>query len=243
MDASLGTTSTAVRMKSFGKYILSGLVTIIPLWVTWLVVDFIFRNLVKIGVPIVEAARRALSILSPELSARVSWTVADEILAVVLTLMIFYFVGRAASHVFGQRFIAFVEGILGRVPLVKTIYGGVRKLIETLGGPAEGGQRVVLISFPSEEMKTVGFLTRVMTGADTGQTLAVVYVPTTPNPTSGYIEIVPIERVVATDWTLDEAMNFIVSAGAVVPGRPLRYAEDLHPARSPTFPPETGAMR
>jgi hypothetical protein len=72
-------------------------------------------------------------------------------------------------------------------------------------------------------MKSVGLVTRVMTDQDTHRKLAIVYVPTTPNPTSGYLEVVPLERVVPTDWTLDEAMNFVISAGAVAPDR-IRYS-------------------
>jgi uncharacterized membrane protein len=219
-------------MKSFGKNIIGGIATIIPLWVTWLVVEFVFRKLLMIGAPIIDAIHRAFSHLMPELSNRVSWPLADKIFAVILTVMIFYTVGWAAQRVFGRRLIDAFEAVLGRVPLVKTIYGGVRKLIGTLEGQSTGGQHVVLISFPSEEMKTVGILTRVMTEESTGRTLAIVYVPTTPNPTSGYVEIVPIERVVTIDWTMDEAMSFIMSAGAVAPGRSVKYTADLRPASS-----------
>ena len=144
--------------------------------------------------------------------------------------MIFYTVGWAAQRVFGRRLIEAFEAVLGRVPLVKTIYGGVRKLIGTLEGQStEGGQHVVLISFPSEEMKTVGILTRLMIEESTGRKLAIVYVPTTPNPTSGYVEIVPVERIVTIDWTIDEAMSFIMSAGAVAPLRSIKYTPDLRP--------------
>jgi uncharacterized membrane protein len=73
----------------------------------------------------------------------------------------------------------------------------------------------VLIDFPSPEMKAVGFVTKTLKDVDTGKELAAVYVPTTPNPTSGYLEIVPIDRVISTTWTFDEAMTFIVSGGAV----------------------------
>jgi uncharacterized membrane protein len=231
------------QMKLVGKYIVSGIVAIIPLWITWLVIEFIFRKLLAVGAPIVESLRGALSRLSPEIPAHVNWPIAEKILAVALTLIIFYCVGWAANRVFGRRILAIVENAIERVPLVKTIYGGIRKLISTLEGQPEGGQqRVVLINFPSEEMKTVGILTQVMEEIDTGRTLAIVYVPTTPNPTSGYVEIVPIERVVATDWTLDEAMNFIVSAGAVAPARPIRYTDELHRESGPALLPEPKAV-
>ena len=230
-------------MKVIGKYVLSGIVTAIPLWVTWLVVEFVFGKLLAIGKPIVDAGRHAFVRLWPSVSTNVDWPLVDKGLAVVLTLAIFYCIGWAANHVFGRRFLEMIDNALGRVPLVKTIYGGVTKLISSLQGPPGAGQRVVLINFPSEEMKTVGLLTRIITETATGRKLAIVYVPTTPNPTSGYVEIVPIERVVLTDWTLDEAMNFIVSAGAVAPERPLKYAEDTHSPGPPVAVAETSAIR
>ena len=66
-------------------------------------------------------------------------------------------------------------------------------------------------------MKTVGFVTKILTDKHTGQKLAAVYVPTTPNPTSGYLEIVPLENLISTNWSMDDAMTFIVSGGAVAP--------------------------
>jgi uncharacterized membrane protein len=73
-------------------------------------------------------------------------------------------------------------------------------------------------------MKTIGFVTRTMRDADSGRELVVVYVPTTPNPTSGYLEIVPLDQVISTDWTIDEAMAFIISGGAVAPAT-LQYEQ------------------
>jgi uncharacterized membrane protein len=81
---------------------------------------------------------------------------------------------------------------------------------------------VVLIEFPTETMRTVGLVTRTFRAEDTGQELAAVYVPTTPNPTSGYVEIVPVDRLVWLDWTPSDAIQFIVSAGVVGPDR-IRY--------------------
>ena len=87
-------------------------------------------------------------------------------------------------------------------------------------------QRVVLIPFPTPEMKTVGFVTRVLQDKDTGLELAAVYVPTTPNPTSGYLEIVPLSHVISTDWTIDEAMTFVISGGAVAPDK-INYSKSV----------------
>jgi uncharacterized membrane protein len=75
-----------------------------------------------------------------------------------------------------------------------------------------------LIDFPSPELKSIGFVTRLFVDAQ-GRELAAVYVPTTPNPTGGYLEIVPVEKLVTTDWTMDQAMAFILSGGAVGPDK------------------------
>ncbi|MEO5566110.1 MAG: DUF502 domain-containing protein, partial [Luteimonas sp.] len=92
-----------------------------------------------------------------------------------------------------------------------------RKLLDILQTQPDGTQRVVLIDFPHDKMKSVGFVTRVLREHGTGRELAAVYVPTTPNPTSGYLEIVPVENITPTDWTVDQAMSFIISGGAVSP--------------------------
>jgi uncharacterized membrane protein len=121
--------------------------------------------------------------------------------------------------VLGQRLLRWFEALVGRIPLASTIYGSARKLLDILQTQPDGTQRVVLIDFPHAEMKSVGFVTRVLRDEATGAELAAVYVPTTPNPTSGYLEVVPMEKLIATDWTVDQAMTFIISGGAVSPDR------------------------
>jgi uncharacterized membrane protein len=112
-----------------------------------------------------------------------------------------------------------MEAVLDRVPLVQRVYGAVKKLISAMQQKPEDVERVVLINFPSSDMKVVGLVTRTLEDDKTGKKLAAVYVPTTPNPTSGYMEIVPLDRIVSTDWTIDEAMNFVMSGGAVAPDK------------------------
>jgi uncharacterized membrane protein len=76
---------------------------------------------------------------------------------------------------------------------------------------------VVLVDFPRRGMKVVGFVTRVMIEEGSGREMAAVYIPTTPNPTGGYLEVVPLDELTPTDWTMDQAMAFIISGGAVAP--------------------------
>jgi uncharacterized membrane protein len=219
-------------MKRILKYVISGIMAIIPLWVTWLVIAFVFRQLLTIGEPIVRSTRHWLSLISPAVSAQIEWPIVDKALAVVLTILLLFVIGWAVTNVIGRRLFARLETGLARVPLVKSVYGGVRKVITSLRTEPgeEGGHRVVLINFPSEEMKTVGLVTRMMREEGSGRMLAVVYVPTTPNPTSGYLEILPAENITATDWTMDEAMNFIITAGAVAPMRAVSFSHPIVPA-------------
>jgi uncharacterized membrane protein len=104
-------------------------------------------------------------------------------------------------------------------------------LLEALQTKPDGTQRVVLIDFPSPEMKTIGLVTRVLKDARTGEEVAAVYVPTTPNPTSGYLEIVPVSKLTPTDWSVDQAMAFIISGGAKSPESLRFYRDDEEPIR------------
>ena len=116
-----------------------------------------------------------------------------------------------------QRLLRWFEALIARVPLANVIYTSARKLLDMLETKPGSTQRVVLIDFPHRDMKSVGLVTRVIREEGSGRELAAVYVPTTPNPTSGYLEIVPVELLTPTDWTVDQAMSFIISGGAVAP--------------------------
>jgi uncharacterized membrane protein len=208
------------------RYLITGLLTFVPLWLTWVVFKFIFTFLSHVGSPVVVGLFSGLSAVFPGAAAWLSQEWLQSIIAFVGTVLAFYLVGLASDRVFGQRLLATFEEMIGRIPLVQTIYGGTKKLMTMLATKPAGTQRVVLIDFPSPELKSVGFVTRVFVDK-AGRELAAVYVPTTPNPTGGYLEIVPMEKIIATDWSMDQAMAFILSGGAVGPdGLP----EGAHPA-------------
>lgn len=215
------------------RYLITGIITVIPIWITWLVFNFFFNQLSKAGRPWVKALANRTQDLSPELSRWLLEPWFQNTLAVLLTLVALYVLGWLASLVIGKKFLDLLDYFFNKIPLVQTIYGSTKKLLSVLQQKPEKLQRVVLIEFPSSQMKTVGFVTRVMTDEITGRTLAAVYVPTTPNPTSGYLEIVPAERLVSTDWSVEEAMTFIISGGAIAPER-IRFD---NPAQDDTASP------
>ncbi|MBD8527103.1 DUF502 domain-containing protein [Pseudomarimonas arenosa] len=205
------------RELHFQRYLITGLLTVFPLWLTYIVFEFVLTQLSKLGAPVVDGIGNLLHALSPSAGDLLSADWLRFLLAVVLTVTSLYGLGWTANRVLGKRFLGAIDTLIERIPLVQTIYGGTKKLLSVLQTKPEGSQRVVLIEFPQPGMKTIGLVTRVMREATTGQELAAVYVPTTPNPTSGYLEIVPVERLVPTEWTVDQAMAFIISGGAVAP--------------------------
>ena len=199
------------------RYLITGLLTFIPLWVTWLVFKFILGMLAGIGAPLVAGLLATLALVAPHTAESLNMEWLNFILALVITLVALYLLGFIANRVIGQRFLSAFDSLLARIPLVQTIYGGTKKLMAVLQNKPSGMQRVVLIDFPRRGMKVVGFVTRVMVEEGTGREMAAVYIPTTPNPTGGYLELVPVDELTPTDWTMDQAMAFIISGGAVAP--------------------------
>lgn len=201
------------------RYLISGIVTVIPLWVSWLVLAFTFRQLSKFGKPLILTISTNIQDGAPRFSRLLLQPGFLELVGFLVVVIGLYALGWMVNRVVGKQLLNFFEKLVDRLPLVHTVYGSVKKLISALQTKPEEVERVVLIEFPNENMKTIGLVTRTMTDSDTGQKLAAVYVPTTPNPTSGYLEIVPVNRLVSTDWTIDQAMNFVISGGAIGPER------------------------
>lgn len=195
----------------------TGLLTLLPIWLTWVVVKFVFVMLSDLSRPLVDPLLQNLALIAPEALGWLGQSWVKTALGLIATLGVILLAGWLTRRMLGQRLLRWFEALIGRIPLANTIYGSARKLLDILQTKPDGTQRVVLIDFPHPEMKTLGFVTRVMREQGTGRELAAVYVPTTPNPTSGYLEIVPVEKMTPTDWTVDQAMSFIISGGAVAP--------------------------
>ncbi|MBN2413003.1 DUF502 domain-containing protein [candidate division KSB1 bacterium] len=201
------------------RYLLTGALTIIPIGITFFIVKFLLDIILNVGQPIVKASAVIIHPYFPGLSQWLLQPWFGTTIAIILVVFFLFVLGFIATRVIGKRLISWFDRLMDQIPFVKTIYGASKKLILSLERKPDGIQRVVLIEFPHKEMKVVGFVTRTFEDETTGRKLAAVYVPTTPNPTSGYLEIVPIEKLVSTNWSVDEAMTFIVSGGAVAPDK------------------------
>ncbi len=202
---------------SLQNLFITGLLTLLPLWLTWVVVKFVFALLSDISKPLIGPMSENIAASFPQSLGWFKALWVQNTIALVATLAFILLVGVLARRVVGKRLLRWFELLIERIPLANVIYGSARKLLDILQTQPGSTQRVVLIDFPHRDMKSVGLVTRVMKEEGSGRELAAVYVPTTPNPTSGYLEIVPVELLTPTDWSVDQAMSFIISGGAVAP--------------------------
>ncbi len=205
--------------KTIQSNLIAGVLTIIPLIVVWFVLDFIFDFLSSVGSPVASGLAMFIADRMPQAQPLLDLHAFRWLFAVVMSLLLIYAVGNIASRMAGKKLIAAFEGLIARIPLVESVYSASKKLVNVLQQSPEGGARVVLVDFPHPGMKAIGLVMRNFRDSATGQELAVVFVPTAPNPTGGYLTILPTERLVPTAMTMDQAMAMIVSGGAVAPDR------------------------
>ena len=206
--------SVLVRpLRSLQRNVLAGLITVGPLFVTWLVFSFLLDKLVRAGQPLVYG----LQTMYPEAWLRRPWL--QSVLAVVLTLLVLFVLGKLTSLVVGRQALGLFESVLERLPIVAKVYSSVRQLLDTMMAKKEASQRVVLVDFPIPGQKSIGFLTRSILDTRTGEELAAVLLPNAINPTSAFLQLLPLSRVTMTDLSMEQAMSMLLTGGAVGPER------------------------
>lgn len=200
-------------LRSLQRNILAGIITVGPLFVTWLIFSFVLESLAKAGLPVVQL----LAAIFPE--HWLAHPVTQSVLAVVVTLVVLYVLGRVTSLVIGRQAFGLFESLLERLPFVAKVYGSVRQLIDSMLAKKDANQRVVLVDFPIVGQKSIGFLTRTLVDSNTGEELAAVLLPNAINPTSAFLQLLPLSRVTLTDLTMEQAMSMLMTGGAVAPDR------------------------
>ncbi|MFC3051470.1 DUF502 domain-containing protein [Kordiimonas pumila] len=230
-----GTDNKPTTMQTTQKYILLGIFTLIPLWLTFALIDLLLSFILGLAQPflvwITAGIHPADSLWYP--IVKNTWL--QTAMALILVFLVLYGVGWLASVYLGRKVLGYVDKVMNRIPFVKSIYKAIKGLTDAVQTKPSEAERVVMIEFPSPDMKTIGLVTRTFKDSNTGRELAAVYVPTTPNPTSGYLEIVPVDKLVPTNWKMDEAMSFIISGGTDIPPN---FVYDRPPIKKPE-PPET----
>lgn len=196
------------------KYFLTGLVVLGPLGLTLLVVQWVVGTMDRLILSVLPDALQP-SILFPGFG-------------VLGTLVLVLLVGMLTANVLGRALVGWSEHLMGKIPLIKGVYGLFKQVTETIFSKDKGGfRKVVLIEYPRRGIWSVGFLTGAAEGElqrVTAHRLANVFVPTTPVPTSGFYVLVPEEDILELQMTVDEAFKLIVSGGMVTPpdrGAPL----------------------
>lgn len=185
------------------KYIIRGLLAIIPLGLTYLVIRFLY---VTIDQRVMGAVHRIIGFSIPGLG----------ILAI---LIILYLLGHAASNVMGKQVLNWIETITDRIPIIKTTYKIGKQLQTTLSLPEQQiFERPVLVEYLKPGMWTIGFVTGTLTNRENPEEILLkVFVPTSPNPTTGLIIVVREAQTKNPRWSIEDAMKAVISGGILGP--------------------------
>lgn len=146
-------------------------------------------------------------------------------IGVIIFLIFTIFVGWVAKGLIGKSLIKFAESLVERMPVVRTIYSGVKQIAETVFAQSERSfEKACLIQYPRKGIWAIGFISTTAKGeiaqrAETSGDLMSIFLPTTPNPTSGFLLFLPKEDVIELDMTVEEAAKLVISAGLVYPGQ------------------------
>ncbi|MDJ0927695.1 MAG: DUF502 domain-containing protein [Gammaproteobacteria bacterium] len=200
-------------MRHFRRYIVAGLLVWVPLGVTLLVLKLL-ADLLQ-GLVIIPPALRPENLIG--------WTVPylDVVLTLITAVLVLFLTGLIVANILGRQLIHLWESILDRIPLVRSIYGAAKQFAEVLfADTSQSFKKVLLIQYPRKGVYSLCFQTSTTleeVQVRTSEEVMCVFVPTTPNPTSGFIIMVPRSEVIELDMDVEQALKMIVSLGVVVP--------------------------
>ena len=202
----------------FKGTLIAGILLIIPIVVTFVILRFVFGFFEDI-------LKKPLDEIVPG-GYRVG-------MGVGTLVVIIYLAGLVTTHVSGRRMIVLAMGVIDMVPMVGSVYRTAHQATQVFSSVNSQTKftSVVLVDFPGPELRSIGLVTSRLKD-QTGKTLLAVYMPTSPFPTSGFLVILPEDRVTPTDMPVDEAMKLIISAGIMAPQTITAYA---NPVRDPTL--------
>jgi len=190
---------------------LAGLLILLPLFITYVLIAFLFNIFTGIGAPLVIGLFRLVG--ANDLTYPIV-----PLVNLLLSLAVIFLLGLVGTNILGRRIFSNFEGLLLRLPLVRTVYSSAKQVVETFQGPGRSFQRVVLIEYPRKGVWALGLVATERHDSlrlFPSEIVVTVFIPTTPNPTSGYLVIVSPEDVKEIDFTVEEAFKFIVSGGII----------------------------
>jgi uncharacterized membrane protein len=207
-------------MRPMRRYLVAGLLVWVPIGVTLLIVKFLV-DMMDQTLLLLPASWQPQQLLGFHIPG----------LGLVLTLVVVVGTGMVVANLFGQQLLKVGEQLLARIPLVRSIYSGVKQITESLF--SSGGQsfrKVLLVRYPHAQSWTLAFLTGEGSHEireKTGREIVSVFVPTTPNPTSGFFLMVPRDETIELDMSIDDGLKMLLSVGVVVPQARKRAATPL----------------
>lgn len=213
------------------RRLVAGVVTLIPIVVTLFVVAFLSEHIIHVFGPLVDRILRDWELIGQDDSdaSRIIKTV-EVVLSWLLAFIAIYLVGWLSSFFVIRRVIGLGESILKRVPIIKTVYGTMKQIVETLQSRrALSAQKVAVIEYPRRGIYVFAFVTGEMRFANREGLFVNLFVPTTPNPTSGFLLLLPSEDVLEAPLTVEQASKLIISGGILTLDRfPLTpYTSDI----------------
>jgi uncharacterized membrane protein len=196
--------------KALRNYLIGGLLVWVPIMITVWVVRFLSGIL-----------DQSLVLLPPSWRPEAVFGTYVPGLGIALSLLLLLLTGALVKNLFGGQIVAGLESLVRRIPIVGAVYGGAKTFSETvLTDKGKSFKQVVMVEFPRKGIFSIGFITShelEEAQAKTEQVVTCVFVPTTPNPTTGFIVLVPKDEVVIMDMTVDEAFKMLLTLGVVVP--------------------------
>lgn len=197
-------------MPRLRRYLVAGLLVWLPVGATVL----IFKMLLDL-------MDRLLFLLPPDLRPEVLLGYRIPGLGAILAVLVLVTTGVLAANLLGRRLVAFYESLLSRIPFVRAVYGGIKTFAEVvLSDTSASFKKVLLIEYPRTGLYSIAFQTSEDPGevqARTGETIVTVFLPTTPNPTSGFMLFVPRSQIIELDMSVEEALKMVISLGVVLP--------------------------
>jgi len=193
--------------------LISGIIVLIPAAISIVVL----RLLYNLTVGIVSSALRPLleKMLAWRLEEIPPWSV--PLISVFVLVFFLYILGAFAANMIGRQIIHTVERLIARVPLIDSVYSTAKQIVDLFRAkPGATRRTVVAVPFPHPETRAVGFMTGEVNLGD-GRRMATVFIPTTPNPTTGFFQMFPLESIQELNMDMDEAFQFIMSAGIIQP--------------------------
>jgi uncharacterized membrane protein len=203
---------------TFRNRLISGALVIVPFFVTLQILEWLLGIAAGFMRPLVLATLGLLSEFPfVQTVPDVTIDVIVSVVSIALLLGLIYLIGTIAQVVAGRKLIDFGEALVLRIPVVRSIYAAAKQVLGAFSVPDQKGFRsVVLVEFPRPGIKALGFLTGTIMDEE-GTTYAKVFIPTSPNPTTGFFELIPIGEVVSVDIPYEDAFKMIISGGIIAP--------------------------